>query len=64
MNEDQQAISQKVEQNVRMLIGDLYMQVLVLRATIEANNDHAKMNDQAKVNGRGEFDAHEKRQTT
>jgi hypothetical protein len=34
MNEEQQAISQYVEQNVRLLIGDLQMQILVLRATI------------------------------
>jgi hypothetical protein len=35
MTDEQQGISQKVEQNVRMLIGDLYMQLIVMKAQME-----------------------------
>jgi hypothetical protein len=48
MNDEQQAISQHVEQNVRLLLGDLQMQILVLRATI-ASMQQAEQN--IKTNG-------------
>jgi hypothetical protein len=57
MNEEQQAISQKVEQGVRMLIGDLYMQLIVMKAQME----HQQQQPIQHTNGQDH--ANEKRQT-
>jgi hypothetical protein len=39
MNDEQQAISQKVDNHVKMLIGDLHLQLIVLKAQLDIKNE-------------------------
>lgn len=57
MVEDQQAqsaqLSQRIEKDVRMLIGDLQMQILVLRGMLELSQGASPKTSQPEVRTNG-----------
>lgn len=55
---DQELLNQRVERDVRTLIGDLHLQLLILRAQLEAQQQ------QQTTNGKDQSYASEKRATT
>lgn len=54
MPEEQNPVGQRVEQSVRMLIGDLQMQILVLRAMLDIAQNSSQQQPpapEARTNG-------------